>query len=155
MGLQMKDSSAQFLFSALSPEKEGMVTFLVLNHFEGWSSNCQSRTIGFVSTPARDRLPTLQAFDQGQSFSTEIAKPQSPLSPQRVQEWPKVRDSAPSRSLLLSDRREGGSPLKPVCAQLAFWCFPHYLCECLCWDFLSNYQLILLVIESNSLYDSS
>ena len=104
------ENCAQFLFSALSPENDGMVMFLFLNRFEGWSSNRQSRTTGFVSAPVRDTLPTLQAFDQGQSFSTDIARQQLPLSRQRVREWPRVRDSAPSRSLLLSDCREAGSP---------------------------------------------
>lgn len=35
------------------------------------------------------------------------------------------------------------APLKPICAQLAFL---KYLCDCLCWGFHSNYQLILLLI---------
>lgn len=115
----------------------------------------QSRTTGFVSTLVRDRLPTLQAFDQGQSFSTDIAKQQQlPLSQLRLREWPRVRDSAPSCSLLLSDPRKLAAPLKPICAQLAFQCFPQYLCECLRQSFHSNYQFILRVIKSDCFYDS-
>lgn len=121
--------------------------FLFLNHFEDWSSNCQSRTTGFVSSPVWDRLLTLQDFDQGQSFSTDIAQQQLPSSWQRVRERPRVRDSAPSHSLLLSDHWEAGSPAE---AHLCTGASPQYFCKCSHRGFHSNYRLVLLVINSNS-----
>lgn len=58
--------------------------------------------------------------------------------------WGTVHQVALFSSLTLGKL---AAPLKPVCAQLVF---PQYLCECLCWGF----RLILLLIKSDSFYES-